>query len=133
MAGQTRRVLHEVAYDFCTARTLRVLHRWRGQEQNSRGSGPARFSRHTLGRPVTLLAFEESHDRHRMAVPEAEVRLEPGHHRTRLYTRLELTALHETLVGREPPEIRGALTGFRLDVVEVGLKRHGGILRLRRG
>jgi hypothetical protein len=66
-------------------------------------------------------------------MPDAEVHLEPGHHRTRLYTWLELAALRETLVGREAPEIRGPHTSYRLDVVEVGLKRHGRILRLRRG
>jgi len=52
-------------------------------------------------------------------MPDAEVHLEPGHHRTRLYTWLELAALRETLVGREAPEIRGPHTSFRLDVVEV--------------
>jgi hypothetical protein len=87
-----------------------------------RGSGPARFSRHTLGHPVTLLAFKERHDRHRVAMSEPKVCLEPGHHRTRLHARFELAAHRETLIRREPAEVGWALAGFRLDVVEVGLE-----------
>jgi len=78
---------------------------------------------------VALLAFKECHDRHRVAMPERKVCLEPGHHGTRFHSGLELTAFGKTFVCREPTKVRGPLAGFRSDVVEVGLKSHGGILR----
>ena len=75
-----------------------------------------------LRRAIALLAFEERDDGHRMAMSEAKVRLQPGHHRTRFHPRLELAALREAFVRREPAEVGGGFACFRLDVVEVGLK-----------
>jgi hypothetical protein len=54
-------------------------------------------------------------------MPETEVRFQPGDHGARFHSRLELAALRETLFRREPAEVRGALAGFRLYVVEVCL------------
>jgi len=59
-----------------------------------------------------VLTFEERLDRHRMAMPETEVGLEPCDHGARFHARLELAAHCETLVRREPAEVSGALSVF---------------------
>lgn len=99
------------------SRTIRILYRRESITASHRPS----------------LTFEEHHNRHRIALPERKVGLEPGHHGTRFHTRLELAAHREPLIRREPAELRGALTRFPLNVLEKGLKSNGSILRWRRG
>lgn len=41
-----------------------------------------------LGRPTVLFAFEQRHNRHRVAMSEPKVGLEPGHDGTRLHALL---------------------------------------------
>jgi hypothetical protein len=107
--------LHVVAHGLCSMLASRVLHRSAGQVAEFEGSGLAGFS-------VILLALEERHDRHGVAMPEREVVLEPGHHGARFHAGFKLAALRETLLRREPAEVHRTLAGLRLNVVEVGLK-----------
>jgi hypothetical protein len=71
---------------------------------------------------LNILAFEERHDRHRVAKPKTEVGLEPGEYGASLHARSELAAHRETLIRRGLAEVRGTLARFRLYVAEVGLK-----------
>jgi hypothetical protein len=71
---------------------------------------------------IALPAFEKRHNRHSMAMPESKVCLEPRHHCTGFHARLELAALRETVIRREPAEVSGAFARFCLYVVKVCLK-----------
>ena len=77
-----------------------------------------------MRRAIAFLAFEERHDCHGVAVPQTKVDLELGHHGAGVHARLELTTLREALSRRELAEVLGDFAGFRLDVVELGLKGH---------
>ena len=86
-----------------------------GRWQNSKASGLAGFSCHRLRRAVALLAFEERHDRHRVAMPEREVRLQPGHHGARFHARAPHACLAVAAV------LALAALAFALQVIALGV------------
>jgi hypothetical protein len=73
-------------------------------------------------RAIALPASEESHNRHSMAVPESKVCLQPRHYCTGFRTRLELAALRETVMRRQPAKVSGSFARFCFYVVKVCLK-----------
>ena len=74
---------------------------------------------------LTRLPLEIGEDRHRVSVAELKIVLEPLDDLGGFHLGLELPVFQKSLFGGEFLEVFRRLTGFDLDVVEIGLEGHG--------
>src|SRR3989344_569007 len=78
------------------------------------------FQRRRLG----SFAFDPGDDRHRVAVAEVVILLQPVDDRAGFHARSGAVCVGETLVDRDDFQRVGRLSGLGLDIVDIGLKAH---------